>query len=456
MNWFCRLVSKQQRNKEPVTSVDEDSDRLSELNDQSSIAVAIGDHNFPDLHRFALGNTETLNTSDTKVTTRLRPSLADLLNPEQLPLAEDEMRASSDGTSAFDAKDEGCADGKSDFSSNVGIWEMVPGEALTAQVGDDEMDIDVDGTSDFASDGRDYEPCMTGTSFGEATSEGETSSAWGDIMQADEMGDEFPDVAGEASSEAGDEMAVDELSDREVEMKGKDEGRGAADDTRKRPRPSESSLSETENSTSESDNSTKARWVGKSRSGIAALTRRAKMRRGESVTTAASLEKWKNKLRADDPDVKFFPDEICIAVHSVCGRRVKMKDPCDATRWRDHIKACAVKKKPMVGMRSLFSMGWTVKTPNQQRKKVEEGKDDNPPMYPCPGLTEVNHERVPVYLQRTGVMGGGARSVKVIAGELYQKLFSVLGKKKKNIILDTQKNKHTWRNDHANSHHTGT
>jgi hypothetical protein len=58
-----------------------------------------------------------------------------------------------------------------------------------------------------------------------------------------------------------------------------------------------------------------------------------------------------------------------------------------------------------------------------------ECEADNSTHIPCPGIGEANNSRIPTYLHRTGISGGGARSVKVIAGELYNKLFRVLGKK---------------------------
>jgi hypothetical protein len=91
---------------------------------------------------------------------------------------------------------------------------------------------------------------------------------------------------------------------------------------------------------------------------------------------------------------------------------------------------------------SLMTKGWTSRTVKAKVKKVEE-------TCPCPGITRENDARVATYLKRTGVLGGGARSVKVIASEMFQKLFSKLGRKRKQAVLDAQQHEQKWRNDHA-------
>jgi hypothetical protein len=67
---------------------------------------------------------------------------------------------------------------------------------------------------------------------------------------------------------------------------------------------------------------------------------------------------------------------------------------------------------------------------------------------PCPGLTELDNAQIAVYIKRTGFVGGGGRSLAVIAMERFDKLFSKLGRKKKKEVMDAQLHEHQWRNEH--------
>ncbi|KAJ6632173.1 hypothetical protein B0H10DRAFT_2206574 [Mycena sp. CBHHK59/15] len=69
---------------------------------------------------------------------------------------------------------------------------------------------------------------------------------------------------------------------------------------------------------------------------------------------------------------------------------------------------------------------------------------------PCPGITVADCPRLPVYLKRTGSGGGGARSVTAIAREKFGKLFRYLKDGNKKIVTDTQVHERKWINDHAN------
>ena len=68
---------------------------------------------------------------------------------------------------------------------------------------------------------------------------------------------------------------------------------------------------------------------------------------------------------------------------------------------------------------------------------------------PCPGLSQADKLLISKYLRRTPVGGGGgARSVTIIARELFKKTFGLLMKKQKQIVLDAQTHEHIWSNNH--------
>lgn len=69
---------------------------------------------------------------------------------------------------------------------------------------------------------------------------------------------------------------------------------------------------------------------------------------------------------------------------------------------------------------------------------------------PCPGLTSRNADRLPIYLRRTAVSGGGSRSITIIANERFNMAFSCLKAAQKKEVYTLQQHEHKWRNDHNN------
>jgi hypothetical protein len=190
---------------------------------------------------------------------------------------------------------------------------------------------------------------------------------------------------------------------------------------------------------------------GKSRSAKASLANREKARRGELEIDEEKYEVWKEKVLETDPNAEFDRSNLRAARHSACGRTVLMKDRYDATRWRAYVKKCEKdlkfrNKKASAGMTTLGKMGWKKTSDNSKTA----GQKQPEKTQPCPGITEEDNGNVPKYLRRTGVLGGGARSITIIALERFGKMFSKLGKKTKKEVVDTQIHEWKWRNDHAN------
>ena len=189
-------------------------------------------------------------------------------------------------------------------------------------------------------------------------------------------------------------------------------------------------------------------------------------RDGTLKIKASRIEAWKKKILKDDPKAEFDPKDICRARHSGCGKYVKMKDPCNIGRWKDHIQACNKKitKKPAAGTPTLFQLGWAkVTQAGKKKKKVsgdnpdnnnsESGSEPELDNVPCPGITVSDTPHVLQYLKRTVASGGGGRSLPVISKQLFKKLFSQLTKKvNRKVVVDTQMHEWKWKNDHVNHH----
>lgn len=198
------------------------------------------------------------------------------------------------------------------------------------------------------------------------------------------------------------------------------------------------------------DSRKRLRSEEKSKSAIASWVLREKFRAGKLEVDVKQLKVWQNKILEEDPGAEFDEKNTFSARHSKCGAFVNVKEPFNVTQFCAHIKNCtdsSRKWRPAARMPSLLKLGWNK---GKLGKSVEGKTVKDPPKetYPCPGLTELDDARIPVYLKRTGFVGGGARSLAVIAKDKFNKVFSKLGLKKKKEVMDLQLHEHLWRNEH--------
>ncbi|KJA28105.1 hypothetical protein HYPSUDRAFT_129671, partial [Hypholoma sublateritium FD-334 SS-4] len=69
-------------------------------------------------------------------------------------------------------------------------------------------------------------------------------------------------------------------------------------------------------------------------------------------------------------------------------------------------------------------------------------------LWPCPGLTEADDERINQYLGRTQLGSGGGISERILADEMFGNLYSSLNPSQKDAVTLRQQQTHRWRNDH--------
>lgn len=139
-----------------------------------------------------------------------------------------------------------------------------------------------------------------------------------------------------------------------------------------------------------------------------------------------------------------------------------MKEPYNATRWRQHVKNCQEQlrqklslKNPSARTPSLTQVGWTV-VENGGKEGLENSsqslvKVGSQRMVPCPGITCFDDEQVTKYLRRTSFRGGGARSETVLAQERFGVAYRELSKEQKKEVITAQLHEQRWINDHDNA-----
>ncbi|KAK7448058.1 hypothetical protein VKT23_013815 [Stygiomarasmius scandens] len=169
--------------------------------------------------------------------------------------------------------------------------------------------------------------------------------------------------------------------------------------------------------------------------------------RGEYVPAARA--RWKRKIRNVDPFAQFNECKLREVRCSKCGKTVKTKTGTDLPQFEEHwYKTCTGRKNERAAGRThtldseFMQLKWTSPLccptlPNGADKPL-----------PCPGLNENDEPRIPAYLKRSAVSGGGSRSLTAIAKEQFEDSYRRLTEKEQQVVLDTQYHECSWRNDH--------
>ncbi|KAJ6522433.1 hypothetical protein DFH09DRAFT_1421922 [Mycena vulgaris] len=391
-NCFMRLIGSPAIRK-MESPVPKQSKITEETPAEISIAVALGDHNFPDLEDFAVGD-DLLPAPRSS-----RPTLAELLNP--LP---DAVVDAEPPVSKPEAMGEDCemplvqVENPHGYTGDHGDLDSEGGDSDVGGDGDS-MDVDEEGVPPAP------EPTKPKTLFAFFGAKAKTAPA-------------------NAKRSRDSDLDLDESIDI---------------DALKPPKKAK-----------------KASGTGTSKSAVAAQALRDAYNSGElTVETAdpAKYARWKKKLLADDPKVVFHPTDVKRARHSKCGAYVLMGEAYQTGKWTFHLdKDCRVlhpeskkRKGPGKGLTDVPTLTnlWKGKKPSAKGRGARETR-------PCPGITVADCPRLPMYLKRTGAFGGGGRSVTAIAREKFGKLFRFLKGANQKIVTDQQLHERKWTNDHSN------
>lgn len=202
--------------------------------------------------------------------------------------------------------------------------------------------------------------------------------------------------------------------------------------------------------TAPANRSTQGEAVGSSRSAQVARTRNEQVANGTFVVNNTFLLPFKRKIRLIDPGADFVVGGNVKAVtHSVCGQTVKMKEPYNTAHFIRHTGTCSGPPKVTRGRKNTF----VPPPPNGgiSRFFVPAKRAIAVPLQslPCPGLTEAQHARIPIYLRRSSASGGGATSRTIITQQLYNGcIYKHLTKVQKANVRRTQALRFRWINDH--------
>ncbi|KAJ6600652.1 hypothetical protein B0H10DRAFT_2230919 [Mycena sp. CBHHK59/15] len=468
INKFLKFSEHQKEDppEKPVPPLDTSTeDKKFDAFPALSIAAGMQDHNFENMRAFALGVIAEHLTEPGPIHHPAR-ALADLLNPQTQPGAQSTGSLSSGTTSgSTDWSDAEVLLGRADWASEAEETDDEEEEGGDSDEDEDDDDDDGDEGGDAVeTDGlsEHYTDMMfdgsSGMEMDEGLNDGDIDTPAADVPA--------PDVP---ALEKGKTEAVGARSKKQSSLLGffnirpgsKRSIASSEKPVEKQPtklsakRPRAPSKSDAASSKKQKPNVEQPANVGISRSARAVRAVMDAVRHGSFVVNEVKQEAWKAYIRITDPRAEFFDDNIRKVRHSACGKSFLVKNPYDQNRWDNHInKACPAKHskkhplKPSAGASTLPKIasvsGWKKKGATVEPQHVPV--DDKP----CPGITPKDAPNLRKYLHRTGAPGGGARSVMKIAMAKFGKVFSVLNKRDKKEVLDTQYHEHAWRNDHAN------
>ncbi|KDQ60091.1 hypothetical protein JAAARDRAFT_45943 [Jaapia argillacea MUCL 33604] len=198
--------------------------------------------------------------------------------------------------------------------------------------------------------------------------------------------------------------------------------------------------------------------VGISRSAVAAKVLMADVAAG---THTIDKEKWENyieKILAMDPDAEVEQDEPLLVRHSVCGKDFKQWPLYDTGNFKKHLEKCKRSTRPAGGTHTISflfkSLGRQQSSsssiPLSSAHATRPTASPSEQYWPCPGLSEKDDSRIPVYLSRTQVSSAGGKSALVIARQYFPDIVKIkhLSDNQRDIVDLAQKHSHTWRNDH--------
>ncbi|KAG6916064.1 hypothetical protein DXG01_008589 [Tephrocybe rancida] len=419
VNWFLRFTKKQKDVSQDVTEEHiESPTTLPPMNALSSIAIALGDHNFPDLQKFAMEG--ALPSSNPPKLTLWR-TLLDLLNPMSTdntqvdagnpdPIIEPHIPSDNiiDSIESL-VEDTGYRSGTKTMGSD---WPMensaAPSEFGTTDGGD---------ISDWAKP-------VTSNEISPAMMEIDSGDVSFDIHLPPKRKRE--DLVDPSDTETDTNTDNDTDTDSDATDY---ESRRYIPPPAPRPEPlKKEELSKVSKIYREASDARKV---------------------GTLKVDEKKYGKWKKKILTDDVGAEFDGSNARKVRHSICGSYLTMKTEYDMSQWSEHRKLCT-KEKPLAkkgaGMQTLQMTNWFKKL----APAPKDSKKRKPNMCPCPGITINDDPRVPRYLGRTAVPGGGSQSVKAIAGKMFKSLFSSLRPKQKKKVLDAQQHNLQWKNNHKN------
>lgn len=189
--------------------------------------------------------------------------------------------------------------------------------------------------------------------------------------------------------------------------------------------------------------------VGLSKAAQSEKAGRAAVDRGDLDRTA--WNNWQDKIRQIDDSAQFDENRMRVIVCSSCKKDIKAKRRGDTERFLQHYSECIEreKAKPTSQMnRSAFRSYFTQDTASRIQSKLALRAEQIPPrISPCPGITPNDHSEIRPYLLRTSALGGGGRSITMIAKEHYSKTYGNLSSQEKDVVIDLQQQEWTWNND---------
>ncbi|KAA1468573.1 hypothetical protein DENSPDRAFT_814932 [Dentipellis sp. KUC8613] len=187
---------------------------------------------------------------------------------------------------------------------------------------------------------------------------------------------------------------------------------------------------------------------------------KASSRNVDFRANSQSLDRFRNKVLAEDPHAEFKSHDLCAVRCSACATWIQMRVLYDLKRWKEHRTSAKCTKQRSKGLitKSLQSFFSPKTTPSTAFTKAGAGSPLQGTVetskVPCSGLTRDANRLVDKYLRRTAVDGGGAPSRECIAVQLFHResrlcRWSALTYAERMKVTRREQQLYKWLNKHS-------
>ncbi|KAJ7208611.1 hypothetical protein GGX14DRAFT_566827 [Mycena pura] len=194
--------------------------------------------------------------------------------------------------------------------------------------------------------------------------------------------------------------------------------------------------------------------IGLSKSATKAKQLRAGVKSGTLTISSKKFLRFQGTILGLDPGAIIIDERVCDLVRcSNCTKVVRMKEPCNTSRFREHVHTlprCSLPPPaplpptPAKPNQSLDSFIFPAAPRAASARIVERVKKVG---RPCPGLTEAFDVRIGVYFSRSVSEGGGGHNDAHYAQLLFSQTTAELSNEQKAVVRVAHQHDYTWRND---------
>lgn len=168
-----------------------------------------------------------------------------------------------------------------------------------------------------------------------------------------------------------------------------------------------------------------------------------KVANGSFILNPTRWKHFQEKILFLDHNAIFNESEPKSVRHSRSRKLLQMKEPYNVANFEIHVAKCKICTSNTFTLENMFK-----NQPPRKRAKIEH-QPSTQIQVACPGLSESNHPRIPLYLEQTPATGGGSSRIdKVSASQYPETRYTNLSVKEQQNVMAAQRLHRRWCNEH--------